>query len=218
MSIPVIFATSFLVGLSGAMMPGPLLTVTVAESRRWGGAAGPLVTLGHGILELLLVVGLVSGLGGVLGRPQVTGAIGLAGGGVLLWMGYGIISSALGRKVSLHLHEGPGVPRTRGLGPVVAGALASLANPYWILWWATLGAGYVAFSRQQGLVGLGTFYLGHVSSDLVWYSLISLAVTTGSRFISDNLYRKFLAVLGLFLVALALYFAYSGAKFLLSAI
>ena len=43
-----IFATSFVSALSGALMPDPLLTITLSESARSGFRAGPLVVLGNG--------------------------------------------------------------------------------------------------------------------------------------------------------------------------
>ena len=57
-----IFVSSFVIALSGAMMPGTLLTVTISESSRRGVIAGPLLILGHGILELTLVTALLLGL------------------------------------------------------------------------------------------------------------------------------------------------------------
>ena len=58
LSIFTIFFTSFVIALSGALMPGPLLTVTISESARRGFVAGPLLIAGHGLLELALVVAL----------------------------------------------------------------------------------------------------------------------------------------------------------------
>ncbi len=39
----VIFTTAFLIGLSGALLPGPLLTVAISESARQGFWTGPLL-------------------------------------------------------------------------------------------------------------------------------------------------------------------------------
>jgi len=49
--------TSFIVALSGALMPGPLLTLTVGEAARRGFWAGPLIIVGHALLELALAYG-----------------------------------------------------------------------------------------------------------------------------------------------------------------
>ena len=50
-----IFFASFGLAFSGAMMPGPLLTVTISESPRKGFITGPLLILGHAVLEVALV-------------------------------------------------------------------------------------------------------------------------------------------------------------------
>jgi threonine/homoserine/homoserine lactone efflux protein len=102
-----------------------------------------------------------------------------------------------------------------GLHPVMAGVLLSLANPYWLLWWLTIGLGYVMFSAKYGLPGVGLFYTGHILADFVWYSLVSGAVAQGRRFLSDRLYQGFLACCGFFLVGFGGYFGFQGVKFLL---
>jgi len=66
MAPPPLFLTDFAVGLSGAMMPGPISTITLAQSVKRGVRAGPLITTGHALMEGLLVVALAFGLGGPL--------------------------------------------------------------------------------------------------------------------------------------------------------
>src|SRR5690606_24287419 len=78
-----IAAAAFGIGLSGAVMPGPVTSVTLAAAGRWGAAAGPLVTLGHGIVEGLLVLALALGAGRFLELPAVTGTISVLGAAVL---------------------------------------------------------------------------------------------------------------------------------------
>lgn len=216
MDLATVFASSFVVGLSGAMMPGSLLVVNVSETSRRGVAGGMLAVTGHAILELLVVAGFAFGLGGVLARRPVAGTIGLAGSAVLVWMACGIIRTAwYGRATPLaagpaqtHVNRDCSGSTARGpFGPLGAGGLATISNPYWTLWWATIGATYVGLALQQGPAASGAFYLGHISSDFAWYLLVSLIVVTGRRLISDRVYRALLLACGGFLAALAVYFA-----------
>ncbi|MHB1414546.1 MAG: LysE family transporter [Chloroflexota bacterium] len=211
MELALIFATSFVVGLSGAMMPGPLLTVTIDESVRRGFRAGLLPVLGHGIAEILVVIGLTLGLSQLVQAGIVKGTIGLLGGLVLLWMAYGMGQRARQGKLSLSTAS-TGV--THGPGPVPAGALVSVSNPYWLLWWATIGAAYVASAMQWGATGLAVFFGGHILSDLAWLSLVAGVIVTGRRVLNDSIYRGLILVCALFLVGLGFYFVVSGVGFL----
>lgn len=202
-----IFVTSFIIGLSGALMPGPVLTVTISQSATRGWMVGPLVVLGHGILELSLVVAIVYGLGQVLTHGSVIGAIGISGGIVLLWMGGSMLRGA--RKVSLVFEGEKGAA---ALHPVWAGILFSLSNPYWIVWWATIGLSYIAFSMKYGMMGISSFYTGHILSDLVWYAFVSSLVHFGKRWANDRAYQTLIAICGVLLLGFGVYFGYSGVK------
>lgn len=210
-SVAGIAITSFIVGLSGAMMPGPVLTVTIGQVGQRGFLAGPLIVLGHGMLEVALVAGLVLGLGTLLTRDPVIGCIGLVGGAMLLWMGAGMLRSL--PLLSLRW-EGGGAPRD-GLHPILAGILTSLANPYWMLWWATIGLGYVGLAGRLGAVGLASFYVGHILSDLAWYSFVAAGVTAGRRLMTDRMYRGLVGSCAVVLLGFGLYFGYTGALLLL---
>ena len=210
-TVLLIFGTSLIVGYSGALMPGPLLTITVSESVRRGFWVGPLLIVGHGIAEVLLLVALALGLSRLLEFGVVKAGIAVAGGLVLLWMGYGIVRAVWRRKVSLKMVTAAVVPATNR--HVLTGAVVSVSNPYWIIWWATVGASYVAWSLSAGPVGLLSFYTGHILSDLTWYALVAGIVASGGRLLSDVVYRGVLGVCGVFLLALGTYFVVSGVGF-----
>jgi threonine/homoserine/homoserine lactone efflux protein len=229
MELLAIFSTAFVVGFSGAMMPGPLLTVTIAESARRGFITGPLIVLGHAVLELTLIFALVNGLSAFLTKAGVSNTVAVLGGAFLIYMGCVMARDVRAGKVSLNMEQpaaesaGPG---TRGSGekagaatsagggvrlnPVAAGILISLSNPYWILWWATIGLGYITLSLRGGFPGLASFFTGHILADFVWYCLVAAAVAGGRRFMSDGVYRGILIVCGIFLVGLGGYFLYDG--------
>jgi len=187
-------------------MPGPLLTVTVSESSRRGAMVGPMMICGHALLELTLVVALISGLAPFLVRDDVFILISLIGGAILLWMGTTMLRSlphlTLGSQSESHGR------RSRNL--VMTGILLSVANPYWLIWWASIGLGYIMHSMKFGIMGIAAFFLGHILADLAWYCLISFGIAKGRRFFSDSLYRKLIGSCAVFLLVFSCWFLYGG--------
>ncbi|WP_227764582.1 LysE family transporter [Zhaonella formicivorans] len=207
-----IFISAFLIGFSGAMMPGPVLGVTIDGSLKKGYIAGPLVVLGHGILELILIIIMTFGLKDFFSNPTVAGLIGLFGGAFLAWMGYGMIKSSINKLVSL---ENQGAGNRVGMrNLVLAGALVSATNPYFILWWASTGMESIRQSYTLGLIGVLFFFIGHILSDFIWYSAISIAFSKGQKLISDTVYRWIILLLGIFILVFSIYFFGSGWKML----
>ncbi len=202
----------WIVGFSGAMMPGPVTTLIVTETAKRGWIAGPLITIGHVLLELAMVIALFFGLGDLLKQNAVAGVIGVLGGAFLLWMGAGIIRDAWTGRVSFNVSQQTSAKQPSG-NPIMAGVLTSVANPYWLLWWATVGAASLIAFRAFGLAGIVAFYIGHTLADWVWNNLVALVVATGRRVLNDRIYRGILLVCGAFLVALSIYFVRSGIGF-----
>jgi threonine/homoserine/homoserine lactone efflux protein len=206
-----IFLTALLVGFSGALMPGPVFAITVKESPRRGARTGPLIVLGHALAEATLVILLAFGLSHLFQKRSVVGVVGLLGGLMLLWMGGGMAYDVLRKKISL---QASGERVLSRFGPVVTGLLLTVAGPYWLLWWATVGAGYVIFSLKFGLLGLLFFYSGHILSDLVWYSAVALAAASGGKLMNDGVYRGLVLACGAFLILLSAYFFATGVRML----
>ena len=95
------FGTAFIIGLSGAMMPGPVLVATINRSARMGFKAGPLVVLGHAIIEAALITAIVLGLGAALEKQSVVNPILVFGGAMLVFMGAQILNEVRLGKVAL---------------------------------------------------------------------------------------------------------------------
>lgn len=90
-----------------------------------------LVTvLGHGILELILIIIMAFGLKDFFSSPTVAGFIGLFGDVFLAWMGYGMIKSGINKSVSLENQRAGNSAGMRNL--VLVGAFVSATNPYCI--------------------------------------------------------------------------------------
>ncbi len=205
-----LFVTSFVVALSGAVMPGPLLTITISESSRRGIMTGPLLIAGHAILELALVLALIMGLAPLLNMEPVFIIIALAGSAVLLWMGVGML-----RSVPAMTLVADGTP-SGGKNLILSGVLMSLVNPYWSIWWATIGLGYILHSMKAGTMGVVAFFSGHILGDLFWYAAVSTAIWKGRRLLSDRSYRLLIGACGVFLIVFSCLFAWSGVQRLIA--
>ena len=116
-TLPMIFLSSFVIALSGAMMPGPLLTVTISESVRRGFVTGPLLILGHALLESALVIALLFGLAPFFQKSFVFVVTALAGALILSWMAWEMFRSLPTLRLA---READGARRGH---PVVSGVL-----------------------------------------------------------------------------------------------
>ncbi len=188
------------ISLSGVMMPGPVFAVTVARGRSspW---AGSLVALGHGAIEFPLMALVAWGLASFFQERLVQIAIGLVGGAMLVWMGYGLLRSR---------PEQEGNPETLGVRqatPFLAGLTTTAANPYFFLWWATVGAMLLARGLTFGLWGLLAVAVTHWTCDLAWDSLVSLLTFHSRRLWTPLVHRLVFGACGLLLIGFGIYFA-----------
>jgi threonine/homoserine/homoserine lactone efflux protein len=208
MKLHTLFFAALLTGLSGAMMPGPVLALVVSETSRRGFVASPLIITGHAILELVLVAALFLGLRRFLSTTAAFVVLGLAGGGVLVWMGQGMIAHGLDPATELPL-QATAVAAGRLL---LAGAIISLANPYWSLWWGTVGTKLLQMSVGHGVVGAAFYFLGHISSDYLWYSVVGWLVSFNRSIWAGAPYRYLLVACGSLILLMGVYFVYSAAR------
>jgi len=208
LGVAAIFVGSFVVAFSGAVMPGPVTVAALERAARVGVLGALFVALGHALLEVLATAGLALGLLRA-GGPFVKGAIGVVGGAILLWMGLGMMRASGKAEIPQPGRGGnPGGPAAAAL----AGVLTSLSNPYWALWWLTIGAKYVALALGAGIAGVAAFYIGHILGDIVWLSALGVAMSRGRRLMSKRAYRGLILGCGLLLCGFGAFFAASGLK------
>lgn len=217
-----IFLFSFLVALTGAMSPGPVLTYTIFRSikaKEKGFLVGIYVILGHAILELVVILVIIGGLGPFLQTDWVMICIGLLGGGVLIYFGYSIIRDLKKNRIDFgfltpdeqKLEANTSQNRFFKMHPILGGVLISMSNPYWILWWATWGLNAV-ITFNVTLSNPGTFwgfFLGHEMGDASWYIPIATLVGLSSKLMTKKVYIGILIACALFMIGFGIYLAIS---------
>jgi threonine/homoserine/homoserine lactone efflux protein len=189
------------ISLSGVMAPGPMTAVTAGEGTR-SPYAGVLIALGHGLIEVPLMLGILFGLGAVFEVPGVRIALGLAGSAFLLCMGIGML-----RGLRTHSRG----TRLSRRSPLVAGATLSAGNPYFLLWWATVGAALVSRSAVHGALGFTLFAVSHWLCDLLWCGLVAFISFRGRTLLGGRFGLAVALVCGLALIGFAGRFAYDAA-------
>lgn len=217
-----IFGWAFLVALSGAMTPGPLLTYTVyksIEAKKKAFLVGLYVILGHAILEFILILILLGGMGPFISSPQVIIGIGLLGGILLIFLGGSLLRDLKQNKIDFSFLEISGDSNSADTNtvkkfskhPILGGILISMSNPYWWFWWAVIGLNFmtqfsVSFENQIEFWG---FFLGHELGDFVWYFSISVGLGFTHKFMTKRIYSAILISCSIFMVGFGIYLGVS---------
>ena len=201
MSLPAFLLQAVAISLSGVMAPGPITSVVVGKGSE-SPHAGALVALGHGIVELPLMIAVFYGVGRLLELPYTSAAIALVGGLFLLWMGFDMLRS---------LRQGLVEDAHSAHTPLVAGILLSAGNPYFLVWWATVGAALIARSVRFGVGGFLAFALAHWGCDLVWDYALSALSFKGGQVFGARFQRGVFLVCGALLVLFGGRFVVDGA-------
>ncbi|MFH0966258.1 MAG: LysE family transporter [Methanobacteriota archaeon] len=202
MSILEILVLGFIIGLTGALAPGPTLIATIKSTIQGGWMSGPWITIGHIIAEVLVVVLIVAGI------PFLPpgSAIYIAGVGGAALILFGIMTLKIARGENFTISESP--PSLDS--PVIAGLITSVSNPYFWIWWFSVGSALLLSSLTSGLTGLVAFMTGHWLSDISWFTFVSVCVHKSRVFIGDREYRFILLICGLILIAFGAWFILSG--------
>ncbi len=206
-----ILLQSLLIGYSGAMMPGSLLTYTIDKSLTGGTKSGLVISIGHSLLELALVAAILFGFGELLTANMTQIVIGFGGGALLAWMGYGMIRDAWQNKLTIATGQVKGQAKNE----LIAGAAISAANPHFVVWWAVIGLGLImAAYNSFGIPGVVIFYLGHITADITWYCFVGFTAGRFSRYLTGRAYRFVIAGLGGMMVLLGVGFVANGIRLL----
>ena len=151
------------ISFSGVMMPGPVFAVTLAKSYQ-SPFAGTKVALGHAVIEVPLILLIYFGFAQFFQNVTVQLVLSVLGGGMIIWLGIGMF-----RARTEVVRQGKDV----SYNAVVAGILTSGLNPFFLLWWATIGSLLIMRIIEFGTTGLILFIIVHWLCDLVWLSFVS---------------------------------------------
>ena len=190
------------ISLSGVMAPGPLTASAIAIGAR-NRYAGLALALGHGIIEFPLMVLIMFGLGAILKSAVAQTIIGFAGGVILFLMAIQLFIRAKTTDAAQQ--------KMLDKKPIWAGIILSAGNPYFLLWWATIGLALATTARAFGIWAFVLFALVHWLVDCVWLHALSWASFNGVALLGPRALQIALRVCSVALFFFGLFFIYSAA-------
>ena len=200
--------TVVVVTASGALAPGPLFFGLLTLGSKEGARAGFTAAIGHTLIEFPLVLALALGLLAVASQPVFKSVIGYVGGiGLVAFGVLQIYTTVKSKRISNE------TPRSKSLpaNSFVLGLALTGLNPYFILWWLTIGSILVVQALAfAALVGVLIMYASHVWMDYAFLTAIAHLGKKGRAIIGSKYYKMVLVAFGLVLV-------YYGASFVLYA-
>ena len=193
------------ISLSGVMMPGPMFAVTLAKSFK-SPFAGVRIALGHAVVEVPVILLIYFGFAQIFEDNLVQIVLSLAGGAMIVWLGV-----AMFRARARVVREG----KDLSYSAFTAGIITSGLNPFFLLWWATVGSLLVVRFLEFGLGGLAIFTISHWLVDLVWLSFVSVLVYRTHRFWGKRFQEGVFIATSLLLVGFGAWFMVSGIQIII---
>lgn len=199
----------FTISLSGAMSPGPVSSIAISLGRKkW--YAGTLIAVGHGLLEFPLMILIVLGLDRLFKWNIFQIGVGIIGGIVLFLLGLQMLKEInAGVRTSTEKH---------GNRPIFTGFILSVSNPYFLLWWATVGLAMAVRAQQLGAWAFVLFAVTHWLCDSCWLTILSAASYKGMSLMNEKSQKIILSICAAAMLLFALIFILNSSRSLLKLI
>jgi len=190
------------ISFSGVMAPGPMFAVTLTKSYK-SPLAGVWISLGHAVIEVPLILLIYFGFAQFFQNNIVQLVLSIVGGSMIIWLGVGMFRARVGV-----VQKGKDLP----YNAFVAGILTSALNPFFLVWWATIGSMLIMKFLGFGTTGLIIFIIVHWLCDLIWLSLVSVLIYRTHTLWGQRVQEWIFIACSLLLVGFGGWFLVSGIK------
>lgn len=204
------FPLGFIIALSGALIPGPLLVGTIRSTLKNGKRAGFFASMGHVFVEIGLIIAIVVGVTSIILSESVQVFIGIVGGLLLLIIG--IITLNESKKI-IQINHTDIKDAKSGLK---TGVTFTLCNPSFLLWWASVGITMLLSAYySSGLLGVLFWVLGHFCADIIWFSSVSIMVYNDKSIIGKRPHQYLIFICGIVMMTIGVLFLFYNGKIVL---
>jgi len=196
-------AVVIIISASGVMSPGPLFAANIFYGIKGGTKAGLKMAYGHTVVELPLIIFLGIGAFSLETFPEFRTYIAIIGAA-------GLFAFAAIQLKQVFMDDVELTTQTKH-GPFLAGIMLSALNPFFIIWWLTIGFKLISDALIfWSFWGIGIMFLFHIWMDYAWLSSTAMVASKISKILSNRSF-KFLSL------GLSAALVYFGITFLIDA-
>ena len=188
-----------IISASGVMAPGPLFAANIAYGLKEGTKSGVKMAIGHTIVEFPLVILLGIGVFSLEIFPEFRILVSIFGAVTLFAFAAMQIRTVLqGKK------DNTSKPKQ---GPLVTGIVLSVLNPFFILWWLTIGFKLILDAMLiWAFAGILIVFVLHIWMDFAWLGIVSFLASKSSKIISNKNYKVLMTGLSIMLIYFGIVF------------
>jgi len=189
------------ISASGVMAPGPLFAANVSYGLREGTKSGIKMALGHSIVEFPLIILLGIGVFSFEVFPEFRQIISILGAITLFVFAILQIKTVFSKKEISEVRSKQ--------GPLITGILLSALNPFFIIWWITIGFKLISDAMLiWAFTGILILFALHIWMDFAWLGIVSFLASKSSMILSNKNYK-------ILMVSLSFVLVYFGIMFLI---
>jgi len=179
--------TVITISVSGVMSPGPLFAANVAYGVKGGWKSGIKIAYGHTVVELPLVVLLGIGAISLTAFPQFREYVSILGA-ISLFTFAGLQVRNVLRKSSSDYSSKH--------GPFFIGILLSGLNPFFLIWWFTIGFKLISDALVlYSSMGIAIMFGFHIWMDYAWLGGVGFLSSEGKKILSTKNYNIFMILI-----------------------
>jgi threonine/homoserine/homoserine lactone efflux protein len=193
-------AAAFLLGVSGGLTPGPLLTFVIAQTLRHGAAEGTKVAFVPIVTDSpLIVIGLIA-LPHLAHLGPLLGALSLIGSAFLIYLAW-----QTWRVKAVDAAHADEAPRS-----IRRGILVNLTNPNPYLFWFTVGVPTLVKAAQHGWTAAAAFVAIFFVLLIGCQVLLAVLVARSREHVAGRWYAYAMRGLAVMLLVFAIFRARDG--------
>lgn len=188
------------VSVSGVITPGPLFAANVVHSLNGNFKTGLKVAAGHASVEFPLILAIGFGTLSLEKFPEYRIIIATVGAlGLFAFAGLQIKQQIIHSEIKMQ----------KKYGPVLAGIIFTAFNPFFLVWWLTVGLTLINKSIELfGILGIIALFFIHIWMDFAWLGAVSLFSTKIKNVITGKYFKGLVVILSVIMI-------YFGIMFLL---